>query len=192
MRRQPLRRALTPFLAASDSSMRRAEWMYVSEMGSRNIPKKRHHTTIPCTAIPILTLLRHRACGLRLVLVHQRRRHIDVPCGEGRSRCRLQHAAVLRLCACCLHLSHAAYVHRHHVVCTVHEDVVSTQLTFRQMCSHASYLLRQLRHLLHTLGVLPLKFHHLVHCNRLSRFGFSWRRRGCDGARYSHVSVSES
>ena len=80
MRRQPLRRALMPFVTASDSSMLGAEWMYVSEMGSRNTPQKRHHTTTPCTTIPILTLLRHRACGLRLV--HQRRRRINVPCGR--------------------------------------------------------------------------------------------------------------
>ena len=58
--------------------------MYVSEMGSRNIPQKRYLTTTPCTTIPILTLLRRRVCGLRLL--HQRRRCSNVPCGEGRSQ----------------------------------------------------------------------------------------------------------
>ena len=148
--------------------------MYVSEMGSRNPPETTpHHHTVHHDP-HILTLLRHRACGLRLV--HQRRRRINVPCGEGRSQYRLQHAAVLRLCGRCLHLANAVHVHRHHVLCTVHEDVVSAQLTLRQTCSHASYLLRQLRRLLYTLGVLRLQFHPLVRGNQVIRCWFGWNR----------------
>ena len=58
------------------------------------------------------------------------------------------------------------------------------------MCSHASYLLRHLRHLRDLLGVLRLEFDHLVQ-SRVIRFGmFGWRRRGCDGARFRNKSVS--